>query len=522
MAEIHHFQKKTIKLILGNDKKILPIKLNESFKVRTKVDKEFIAKNLAQVPYNLRISVRNEFNRILGSKSCGLQLAKHFLKGCADFCRKLPVNVTISINQIYKYTNDIVRICIYYKKNNSDKSLLKKLERIVKDLGLVPRQGKSIIGDINRYCNNKWWIRKLKSLYMQSYERVAQYLRLVNDKIDIYLTTHNFKILRENRKRNECFLSSLVAINDTGEVINFNKVVDSSLANPKNRKAEIITRLKGFEQYAEKYNFTADFITITSPSRFHSVYKSGYKNINYDYSSTLDARDYFNKLWAKSRSKLNRLGIERFGFWVIEPHHDGTPHWHFIIFTKKGQRGLLIECLKDYSLEESPDEAGAKTHRFNVKPINKKLGSASGYLVKHICKKVNLSGKSTKLSIEECTSRIYEWGVLWNFHQFEQFGGPPVGVWREARRIALSADINTSSIWKSIKDGDWLAFFEFLGGTNICRKDFKVVIHKEHDCSLNDFGEEKGLVVKGVVIEDEIFISRNHQWSIKPAINLQV
>jgi len=75
-----------------------------------------------------------------------------------------------------------------------------------------------------------------------------------------------------------------------------------------------------------------EFYTITSPSKMHAVLSSGKPNPKFNDSTPKDVNEYFKNIWALIRSAIHKKGIKPYGFRVVEPHHDGTPHWHLLLF----------------------------------------------------------------------------------------------------------------------------------------------------------------------------------------------
>ncbi|HLO96811.1 MAG TPA: replication endonuclease [Burkholderiaceae bacterium] len=130
--------------------------------------------------------------------------------------------------------------------------------------------------------------------------------------------------------------------------------------------------------------------------------------------------------------------MKPYGFRISEPQHDGTPHWHLLLFCPPEQVESLVETMQYYALEDSPDEAGAAQHRCDVKMIDKSRGTAAGYIAKYVAK--NIDGKHVGEDLNgkpatESAKRVEAWASTWRIRQFQQIGGPPVGVWRELRRV---------------------------------------------------------------------------------------
>lgn len=103
-----------------------------------------------------------------------------------------------------------------------------------------------------------------------------------------------------------------------------------------------------------------EFYTISAPGRMHSAHKLGTLNPNFDGSTPKLVHAYLNKVWQLALAELHRLGISPYGFRVVEPHHDGTPHWHLLLFMLPEHAGIAGKVLRRYSLKTSPDEKGAE------------------------------------------------------------------------------------------------------------------------------------------------------------------
>jgi len=182
-------------------------------------------------------------------------------------------------------------------------------------------------------------------------------------------------------------LEKMVAENELGEQVFLSDLADSSVSNPVNRRNELMCRLAGFEAYADKHSHIAVFLTLTCPSRMHaSLNSSGKSNPKYDGTSPKQANDYLVDVFARVRAKLERDGIIRYGFRVAEPHHDGTPHWHLLLWGTPKDIKALIDVFRDYYLQDSPNEKGAEKYRVKVEYIDKTKGSAVGYIAKYISK----------------------------------------------------------------------------------------------------------------------------------------
>lgn len=117
--------------------------------------------------------------------------------------------------------------------------------------------------------------------------------------------------------------------------------------------------------------------------------------------SPKDGQRYLVRIWSKMRTAFKDNGLSVYGMRVVEPHHDGTPHWHMMLFCERKQRQQIIDIMRRYALKEDGDERGAAKNRFEAKHMNK--GGAAGYIAKYIAK--NIDGYALDGQIDHDTGK---------------------------------------------------------------------------------------------------------------------
>ena len=143
-------------------------------------------------------------------------------------------------------------------------------------------------------------------------------------------------------------------------------------------------------------------------------------------------------IWAQVRAALARNEISYFGVRIVEPHHDGTPHWHVLIYVLPTHKEELISIILEAGLKEDSHEPGAQQNRVKIIEIDPTKGSATGYVAKYISKSVDgfaIDLDTYGLPAKDSAQRVVAWSRVWGIRQFQTFGTPPIGVYRELRRL---------------------------------------------------------------------------------------
>lgn len=395
----------------------------------------------------------------------------------------------------------------------------------------------SVKAAIRRLVDPVWWRRQLRKTAGRQFEGYMRRLGRVSVSKQIYCSDFTLRRRTEQRSRNRLLLESLEAENSSGQVFTLAELSDKSVSNPINRRNELMARIKGFEEYtkspASPAKYDGLFLTLTTPSKFHPQLsrktKSGKRyaieNTKFNGTSPLEANDYLCKVWANIRAEWRRNGIQAFGFRMAEPHHDGTPHWHLILFIPDNLSKLAVEIFKDYALREDGDEPGAKEYRVDVVRIDPTKGSAAGYCAKYVAKNIDgfsidkdSYGKNAVIS----AMRIEAWASTWGIRQFQQIGGPSVTVWREARRIKECDTIDLTEQAKTILTaadlGDWQTYTELMGGAICPLKDRPIRPQILTKIDLSQYGEAVDFVY-GILVFGESVPTRTENWVIRRVSN---
>lgn len=425
-----------------------------------------------------------------------------------------------------------------------------------------------------------WWRRNLRRHVARRTEMLAIRLGLVHKRAGLYASHDTLHRRRAQKRRNSALLTAMQAVNELGDSFTLAELADKSTANPALRRAELMTRIAGFEYIARAMDMAGEFVTLTAPGRFHPVYaKGGRRNARYDGSSPLDAHLYLGRVWRRITAALARAGIRIFGFRVVEPHHDGTPHFHGLFFLRRPDVTVFRRIVARHAVREDREELGlhycltreaamdkarqlqaagqpgSRRHiaarlrveadfwarpprrvwwairaRVFFKAINWRLGTAAGYIAKYIAKNIDgqqQDGRSLGMDYEAAqgevnavatAERVDAWAACWGIRQFQQVGGPPVGVWRELRRWDYTGAEDVLMLAAVAADaGNWGRFMEVMGGYEARRKDMPLRVARDM-AGPNRYGEQPALpsVVFGVVevASGVVAKSRVHEWTI--------
>lgn len=415
-----------------------------------------------------------------------------------------------------------------------------------------------------RLLDESWWQRKINRAWAIYCELIAILTGQVRKGVSPYASAHAVREFTQRKAAQQAWMASMSAVNEElGQEIDLVDAVMGSVANPEIRRHELMVRMRGFEDMAQEQGKLGLFLTLTAPSSYHAWRQGSkdksktYQNDDFNGSTPTDTNRLLCKQWARFRAALAREGIMAFGFRVVEPHHDGTPHWHCLLFINpEHQRDFLtllayhftatnraelkmpnsaqLDALAELPIRnkfprikwllnvEDPAVVKAINPRVNWKVIDPTKGSATGYIAKYIAK--NIDGHKVGMDyeaeahVDHTTIAVAAWASCWRIRQFQQIGGPAVSVWRELRRLGdevIEWDCIIEAARTAADNNRWGDFIDAMGGIDLPRKEHLIRLSKRLDEAANKYGEDV-LKLMGVItdIGQTTAITRTEGWQI--------
>ena len=387
-----------------------------------------------------------------------------------------------------------------------------------------------------------WWRRRLRTKCRRLVETVLREAGFVRSEKGGYCSDRSMNEVSNQRYRNRQVLENTVVENQNEDQYTLAELADKSISNPSIRRGEMMVMFNGLQTLAKERGDCGVFCTLTLPSNYHAFKKIGIKSIgNSEFSGAtpLDGQVELRKLWQLVRSELQAEKIRIYGMRVAEPHHDGTPHWHMMLFVDQKHMGILQALFKRFWLRDHPeimskinnkenlseDEQATIRARCDFKEIDESKGCAAAYIAKYISKNIDITGNEEMEDDEtggfcgDSISRVQAWSSVWGIRQFQQIGGAGKTIYRELRKIdedEMKAgqkfiDVmneeeveKLNEVRKTASDGDYAEYTRKQGGVIVKRAEQVVQLFKKVTGKIGKNFEKMMQIFGGVEVVETV------------------
>jgi hypothetical protein len=137
----------------------------------------------------------------------------------------------------------------------------------------------------------------------------------------------------------------------------------------------------GVDEADEPLKMTPIFLTLTLPPEWHPSPKVGNRTWTPDRAPHL-ADAALRRMWARFRALLADRDIATLGLRVWEPHRDGCPHAHALLYVEPGQVEAVDDALQTVCPELGPGRRVAS----KLVVVDRKRASPATYIAKYILK----------------------------------------------------------------------------------------------------------------------------------------
>ncbi|WP_067101854.1 replication endonuclease [Marinomonas atlantica] len=506
--------------------------------------KGYVAANIWLRDHDKRVEIDKLLSRLGSMRLCVGQEAKRISKrkntaAALDYVRGVVARLYYCDEWVMDLTGDKLNDWAAEKSRRFEMSAKGKLVRLHADFFEFVKEQAALAGSmfdswddldkvealIQRMFTPEWWKRQAKRQY-RHIENIRRECGQVCYDQSAYVSRWGIQRHRKQKQANRAYLESMEAVNQYEQKFLLSQLAEKSISNPIHCKAELMVRVKGCQFLAIDHGHLGWFITLTCPSKYHAIHKeTGHRNgkfYEFGRPTPRDAQNHLKEVWAAFGKACSNKGINYYGVRVVEPHHDGTPHWHLILFVDPKQSGAMLAEFKKQAFKVDGEEAGAKKSRFEARKLDPAKGGAVAYVAKYVAKNidgVDADGQcigvddETDLDFINSAERVQAWKARHGIRQFQFVGGASVTVWREIRRLKESIPETFIDIYNAAMANDWKQFTVLMGGVHAGRKQTLKPLYES--CELNQFGEPKQ-AIKGLVAATAEYVStRLYDWLVQ-------
>ncbi len=243
------------------------------------------------------------------------------------------------------------------------------------------------------------------------------------------------------------------------------------------QKARLYAMMLGVDDLAQRRALTPIFITVTVPPEWHPSPTVGRRTWTPDRAPHL-ADAELRRTWGRLRTRLDDHDVATLGLRVWEPHRDGCPHAHALLYVEQDQVEVVDEALQAVCPEPVPPplDSEGKPRRVasQLVVVDRTRASPATYVAKYILKAcAGMPGYAERAGGEGEDDQLAHYErhrATASERSWRRFAWLGVhGVQRVWQRLLTTPELPEDApprvrmAWYALQDGRWADALEALG-----------------------------------------------------------
>ena len=296
----------------------------------------------------------------------------------------------------------------------------------------------------------------------------------------------------------------------------------------KARIAALYAQTLGLDELAKRRQLIPVFLTMTLPPKHHPNPAHGqpYAGVDWDDApSPGDTDAALAARWTRFRARVAAEKIELLGLRVVEPHQDGCPHLHALLYAKGEEE---VEAINRHLLAICPDPPGMARVASKLVRIDRERASAASYVMKYLIKALPAAEVAAELAdgVERDGdpdhlahhAEVAAWASERKLRRFAWLGLHGIRtVWQRVRSMSaderLGAPASIRAVAASMEGGAWGDALESLGAIRSDGKPRPRLAYEEQE---NGYGETVKRA-RGICLVDWAIRLRRQECEIRPS-----
>lgn len=277
-----------------------------------------------------------------------------------------------------------------------------------------------------------------------------------------YATDWSLGRWRAAQLRTTTYLTQHQAVAPDGRAVPLAEIAEK---NKNAAAASWYAMVLGMGEHAKRCGHVPVFVSATLPPRWHLHPRYGNAAHGDPALSPTAAARELQRRWHASLCLARSRGVRPYGVRVVEPHSDGCPHLHALLWLPVDDEVVLADSLQHhYPADGGTAEAALTVRRIDGAPVDpdKKRAAPMTYIM-HYVMQITSPGQDAE------SQRVQAWASHVGIRRLSLVGvrQGTIGLWRAAHRSlrdnTAPAEPGARAVRRAMRKGQWATALALLG-----------------------------------------------------------